>query len=312
MVTKGENELINTKVSAKRRLAVGDLKLTKLQIQFDLQTLNMIIAFLTKKSVLRTRKTLQNIRKLFTNIDPVMYQGNVEMEVRIWTIQQLVDVLIDGGFEDIEFAKTYCKDHATEEYQKEFIDTIGEYTIQYAESKYLVRKIDSTLEYGYVVTIRDVMLDILEQIDVTDYLSYESISNDLYQIATKVVNIKRQSRSLDADQTFSLSDEVFESAVSFAVDKLRDRNRIFLTGCRYLNTILSPGFLSKRLYIYLAFRNLNLDYYSLFWYMVDNQYYLFQFLFRYLLFYLRRIRRFHLNILLHLLNFVDTMYLRFL
>ena len=253
MVTKGENELINTKVSAKRRLAVGDLKLTKLQIQFDLQTLNMIIAFLTKKSVLRTRKTLQNIRKLFTNIDPAMYQGNVEMEVRIWTIQQLVDVLIDGGFEDIEFAKTYCKDHATEEYQKEFIDTIGEYTIQYAESKYLVRKIDSTLEYGYVVTIRDVMLDILEQIDVTDYLSYESISNDLYQIATKVVNIKRQSRSLDADQTFSLSDEVFESAVSFAVDKLRDRNRIFLTGCRYLNTILSPGFLSKRLYTYLAF-----------------------------------------------------------
>ena len=253
MSTKGENELINTKLSTRRRLGVGDLKLTKLEIQFDIQTLNMIIAFLTKKSVLRTRKTLQNIRKLFNSLDPDMYKGNLDMEVRVWTIQQLVNVLIDGGFEDIEFAKTYCKDHATEDYQKEFIDTIGEYTIQYAESKYLVKKIDSTLEYGYVVTIRDVMMEILEQIDVTDYLSYESVSNDLYQIATKIINIKRQSRSLDADQTFSLSDEVFDSVVSYAVDKLRDRNRIFLTGCRYLNTILSPGFLSKRLYTYLAF-----------------------------------------------------------
>lgn len=247
-----QNELINGKLSTKRLLA-EEGTLGKLQIRFDIQTLNMIIAFLTKKSVLRTRKTLQNIRKLFNNLDPTMYVGNVDMEVRIWAIQNLVDVLIDGGFEDIEFAKTYCKDHATEEYQKEFIDTIGDYTIQYAESKYLIRKIDSTLEYGYVVSIRDVLLQLLEQIDVGDYLSYESVSNDLYAICNRLINLKRRSRSLDADQTFSLNDEVFEAVVSFAVDRLKDRNRIFRTGIRYLNTILSPGFLSKRLYTFLAF-----------------------------------------------------------
>jgi hypothetical protein len=46
---------------------------------------------------------------------------------------------------------------------------------------------------------------------------------------------------------------MFENVIEDAVKQLKDRNRIFITGVRYLNVLLSPGFMSKRLYTFLAF-----------------------------------------------------------
>ena len=43
---------------------ISSIKMKKLPINFDITTLNMIIWFIYKDSVLRTRKTLSNIYKL--------------------------------------------------------------------------------------------------------------------------------------------------------------------------------------------------------------------------------------------------------
>ena len=247
------NPMINTKLSQKRLLSVKDIKMEKLKIRFDIQMLNMIIAFLIKDSVLRTRKTIHNIRKVFDAIDDSMYEGNVELESRIWIIRRIIDCILSEQFESTEYIQMYCKDRATDEYTRELIDELPKFQIKYAESKYLVKKIDSTLEFGYIATVRDAMMQILNTIDLTDYLSYASVSEDIYRIATAIINIKRESKSIGADQTFSLNPEVFESVVTDAVTKLKDRNRIFRTGIQRLNTILAPGYLSKRLYTYLAF-----------------------------------------------------------
>lgn len=249
-----KNELTETKkVSSKRLLNVEDIKLMKLRIGFDIQTLNMMIAFLTKDSVLRTRKTVGNIKKLIENTDPDMYQGNLDLSVRVWAIEKILKCIMEEKIENDEIIFVYCKDNAEDEYQKEFVETMKSYKITYNESKYLIKKIDSTLEFGYIATVRDVMMQILEQIDTSDYMTYAAISEDINKIAATVINIKRRCRSLDADQTFSLEQEMFEQVVGESVAKLRDRNRIFVTGIRMLNLLLSPGYLSKRLYMYLAF-----------------------------------------------------------
>ena len=52
---------------------------------------------------------------------------------------------------------------------------------------------------------------------------------------------------------FSLEDDIFDQVIEDSVTKLKDRNRIFVTGIQRWNTILAPGYLSKRLYTYLAF-----------------------------------------------------------
>lgn len=242
-----------SKVSWKKMLSVSGLMAAKFPVALDIQMLDMIIAFLLKDSTLRTRKSISNIDKLMGIIDPDVYEGNPELESRIHIIQNITTCLLEERFEEPSFIQVYCRDHAEDEYSKELIDKMNTLTIKYAESKYMIKKVDSILEFSYVITARSIMQQILDSIDPTDFASYEKVANDLNTIAQTIVNINRKCRSLDADQTFSLDTDRFESVIADAVAKLKDRNRIFITGSTYLNALLSPGYMSKRLYTYLAF-----------------------------------------------------------
>lgn len=239
----------------KNILDVRSIKLQKLKIKFDITTLNMVISFIYKDSVLRTRKTLTNIYKLFDNLDELMYEDNPALKDRIWIIKKTLYGRLVQGFESSpEYLMQYCKDDIDcTDYAKDIIDDIPLMKISHEESKYLIKKLDDSLEYGYTITIKDIMKQILNQIDDGDFKSYKGVQEDLYEIATSIINIKRNTVSLGSDQTFSLQTEMFDTVIDDALQKLKDRNRILLTGIQRLNTILAPGYQSKRLYTYLAF-----------------------------------------------------------
>lgn len=234
---------------------VSFIKLQKLKIKFDLTTLNMIIAFIFKDSVLRTRKTLHNILRLFNSLDEEMYEKNTSLKDRVWIIKKTLEARLNHGYEsNTDFLIQLLKDDINcTESAKLIIDDIPLMKISYEESKYLIKKLDDTLEFGYVVTLKDIMRQILDNIDDGDFKTYKSVQEDLYNIASSIISIKRNSISLGSDQTFSLQQELFDNVVEEALQRLKDRNRIFLTGIQMWNTILSPGYMSKRLYTYLAF-----------------------------------------------------------
>ena len=242
---KKRKEIIDTKA----------IKLQKLKIKFDITTLNMIIAFIYKDSVLRTRKTLTNIYRLFESIDEHVYDDNPSLKERVWVIKQSLYARLIKGFDsNNEYVKQYCLDDIDcSDYAKDIIESIDEMKISHEESKYLIRKIDDTLEFGYTIAIKDVIKQIINQIEDGDFKSYKMVQDDLYDIATAIINIKRNTVSLGADQTFSLQADQFDIVIDDAMQKLKDRIRIFITGMQRLNTILSPGYMSKRLYTYLAF-----------------------------------------------------------
>ena len=239
----------------KQYLNVKDIKLRPLKLKFDITTLDMVISFIYKDSVLRTRKTLSNIYKLFDNIDLSIYENNEQLLGRIWIIKTTLYGKLVAGFENDENLKKYCLDDTEcDEFRADTLNRVLENKkISHEESKYLIKQLDDCLEYGYTITVKDVMQQILNQIDDGDFKTYKAVSEDLYSIATSVINIKRGTTSLGSDQTFSLSDDKFDTVVEDAVQKLKDRNRIFITGIQRWNTILAPGYLSKRLYTYLAF-----------------------------------------------------------
>ena len=74
-------------VSSKKMLSVKDVMLKPLKVKFNIITLDMVIAFIYKESVLRTRKTLNNIFKLFNNLDLSIYDKNPELLNRIWIVK---------------------------------------------------------------------------------------------------------------------------------------------------------------------------------------------------------------------------------
>ena len=234
---------------------VRDIRLSKLQIVFDITTLNMIIAFIYKDSVLRTRKTLNNIYKLFKSLDMDKYNDKPDLVDRVWIIIETLQARLSDGYEsNPEFLISYLSDNVEcTDSRKRILDEIKDMKISHEESKYLIKKLDDTLNFGYTVTIKEIFKEILNNIDDGDFKSYKSIQDDLHLMATSIVNIKRSTASSSSSQTFSLEQDVFENVIEDAVNKLKDRNRIFRTGIQCLNSLLSPGYQSKRLYTFLAF-----------------------------------------------------------
>ena len=253
---KGEN-VMSEKSEIMKQLK--DIKLTKLRIKMDLSTLNMIIKFIYKASVLRTRKSLKNIKTLMENLDMSIYEessNSQELLNRIWIIETSLRGNLDEGLTSNDMMKKYCYDSPDcTDYIKEIMQSVIDESpsITYDESKYLVKQIDDRLNFGYTITLKDIITQLFELLDESDSRSYKGIQEDLYQIATSIIAIKRNSTSIGSEETFSLSNDVFQTVVSDALDRLKDRNRIFVTGIRRWNTILSPGYMSKRLYTYLAF-----------------------------------------------------------
>lgn len=234
--------------------SLNNIRMKKIKLKMDLTMLDLILAFIYKDSVLRTRKALSNTYKLFNILDMSVYEKNEEAKSRIWVIQTSLYAKIYEDFENDESIQQYCKNHKdSTELTDQIVDNIKNIKLSYEEIKYLIKCIDDRLEYGYTLNLKETIQEILNRIDDGEFKTYKSVSEDLYDIANSIISIKRNTNSLDSDMTFSLQNDYFENVITEAVQKLTDRNKVFLTGIRRLNTILSPGYQSKRLYLYLAF-----------------------------------------------------------
>ena len=234
---------------------LSNLKMTSLRIKISIEMLDMIIAFLYKPSALRTRKTIMNIDNLLKNIDEKMYKNDPELDNRYWIIFKTIEAKVSGRITSEEMYVNYILDDTEcDDYKSSILKGIlANNKIGYDESKLLIRMIDDRLRYGYAMTYKAIVADYLNSLDPYDVKSFKAMDEDLYHISTSYINIHRKTKSLDNDRKFSLDDDVFVPVVTDSVTRLKDRNRIYTTGIRMLNAILSPGYLSKRLYMYLAF-----------------------------------------------------------
>ena len=189
---------------------VAHIELKLLKVRFDISTLDRTIAFIYKDSVLRTRKTLSNIYRLMNSINPKVYEDNPNLSARYWIIKKTIGARLYEGYESSpEFLISYLKDDIEcNDDIIDILDCIPDMKITHEESKYLIRKLDDALEFGYVVSAKDAMKQILDNIDECDIKSYKAIQDDLYNIATTIINIKRSVVSLGSDQTFSLQDDI--------------------------------------------------------------------------------------------------------
>lgn len=251
-VTMGSKKDIIVKMQ--KFSSASEIKTAKLQLNMDVYLLNSIIAFIFKDSVLRTRKTLSNILKLFNSIDNTFYENKVEQQARIWIIRKTLELILNDKMQDPSNIKAQLiEDMECEGLKRDLIDRIDDYKIGYEESRKLVLKLDDRLRFGYIITVKQLAEEVFRYIDEDDYKTYREVSEILYRLASTVISIKRNTNSLDSDQTFSLDAERFENCITDAVYKLQDKMKILKTGIKRLNTFLGGGYFSKRLYLYLAF-----------------------------------------------------------
>lgn len=222
-------------------------------IKFDISMLNMLIGYIFKKSVQITRKSLMNMKRLFDVIDVNVYVGNEAMESRVEFIKKALDAKLIKGFENEDIIINYCRSDTTNKFNEEIIKNIPLYTrINYEEIKYINKAIEDRLQYYYLYNYKDRIYETVERLDSGDYKSFYEINSKLINICTDLINRVRKTKNLDSTEEFSLSDENFDSNLMDIVERLRNPSRQISTGIIKLNEILSPAFISGRLYIFMG------------------------------------------------------------
>lgn len=244
---------MNDEVKDILKKSVKDIKLSKIPISFTIGTLDNICAFLYGDSTLKRRKTLNNFKRLFFNLDEKLFEDSVDIKSRVWIIQNTLVALLDEGFENMETCIEYCKDKEDcTEYESKLLDDISKLKITYSESKYLIKEMEDRLNYGYALVLKDAFKQIFDGVNYGEYKQFKKLDEDLFKLASKIDSVRKETRDTGAISQFSLDSEDFENSVETVVNDLKDRNKILKTGIMRLNTFLSPGYMGKRLYTYIA------------------------------------------------------------
>lgn len=224
----------------------------KVRIKFDKVMLEMFVGYLSLDSKFITRANYLNMRKLFEIIDETMYESDAELYDLIQFIKMMLEARLDQSMNNITVILSYCLRYNNENYKK-IADKMDFYKkIKESEIKWINRAVVDRLKYAYIVFYKDIIYQDFERIDTGEFTSYEEVCDVIRDDVTHLLAEMRQSDTLNTIDSFSLDDNVFDVIVTDIVNKLKDKSRRFSTGIRALNNILSPGFMSGRLYMFLA------------------------------------------------------------
>ncbi len=225
----------------------------KFPLKFDITMLNAIIGYSYKNTSQLNRKCLLNLRNLFDRIDEEIYTGNPKMEARFNFIKKTLEARVVNKFDNMDMVLNYCRPDVEDEYVDEIIDSIGDYTkLNYDEIKFITKAVEDRLKFMYLFTYKEKIYEAVERMDSGDYSSFEEINTELTGICRDVVQKTREVQTQETVNTFALTDDIFETGIEQMVKSLTEDAKILRTGIQHLNTLLSGGYHSKRLYMFMA------------------------------------------------------------
>lgn len=233
---------------------IQDVKMDKIKIFFKKSILRDVMKILTMEHAgFRTFKSVKNINKLFTNIDITKYSNNEELKSYIWCISFIskqwlegitnIDLIIEGAKRQPEY-DNIKDDIITRSVNNKTIITPP-------EAKGLFDLISEALQYGYVASLKEEYINLLEDIDMDKPGAFKEIVNRLFLVSKSLIDIQHNTNLVANKITFNTSDiQSVREALIQTRNSLQAGNNMLKMGIRRLNTLLSPAYMNGRLYIY--------------------------------------------------------------
>lgn len=231
-----------------------DITINKIGVFFKRSILKSIVKILTMEhDGFRTFKSVKNINRLFNNIDLTKYQSNQELLSYIWVIKFISKQWLDG-IVTIDIIYEMAKRQPDFDNIKDNIITScmnDTNIISAPEAKMIFDLIGEALQFGYITSMREEYEKLMDDIDLNDPGAFKELASRLFLISQSLLDIKHNTNMVANKVTFNTGDlESVKSAISSTIQSLSSVNSILKTGIRRLNTLLSPGYMNGRLYVY--------------------------------------------------------------
>lgn len=242
--TKNKNQLTK----------IGDIKLDKINVFFKKSILKNIMKMLTMEHAgYRSFKTVKNINNLFNNLDMSKYRSNVELESYVWCIKYISKKWLDGYVTPDLIFEIAKRDPEFDNIKEEIINnSINDSNIITApEAKGITDLVGEALQYGYITSLKDEYINLLDEINLNSPGSYKELVNRLFIVSKSLMDIQYNTNLVANKVVFNTGDiESVRNSLRQTIDSLSSTSNMLKVGIRRWNTLLSTGYMNGRLYVY--------------------------------------------------------------
>jgi len=235
---------------------LDEITINNIGVYFKIPILKKILRILTMEhSGYRTLKSMKNINKLFTNIDLKQYKNNTEALAYIWCICYISKQWL-GGITDPEIIVEVAKGNSEyDELKGELMQQAisDKNVILEQEAKSIFDLITEALQQGYIIPYKEEIINLLDDININEPGAYKILADRLFNISKTLMDIKYNTNILTNKIEFNTANEdSIKNAITQTIESLSSKGNIFKTGIKRLNTLLSPGYMNGRLYVYMG------------------------------------------------------------
>ena len=224
----------------------------KIKVKFDVPLLNSLIKYIRCEYV--SQSSLSQLRKFMRFIDIDSYEYEEAIYPRLKTLDILTKAIIDDGIRDESLLRSYLEDQYPTGIQ--IIEQIGfdRNQLSSTECDYIANAIRVRVQTIAINLKKAELLEILDKLDANSFKpAYAELVEQVRRQMTELIGELQQN---DSDQglmkefAFSMADAA--ALIDKIVKKAKRPASILQTGIRQLNSILSPGFQSGRMYCFLG------------------------------------------------------------
>lgn len=240
--------------NAKALPKINEINTNKISTVFRKSILKSILKILTMEhGGFRTFKSVKNINRLFANLDMDKYKSNPELEAYVWCISYMSKKWLDGIVSpDLAFEMMKSDPNFTNVTGDIVTQCMNDTNIVTPpEAKAIFDLISENLQFGFVNALKDEYISLLEDIDMSQPGAHKQLLERLFMISQSVIDIRYNTNTVTNKIEFSTADmDSIKGAISNTVLALSSRGGILKTGIRRFNTLLSPGYMDGKLYVF--------------------------------------------------------------
>ena len=224
----------------------------KIKIKFDVPLLNSLIKYSRCEYV--SQSSLSQLRKFIKFIDIEAYEYEEAIYPRLKTLDILTKAISDDGIRDESLIRSYLSENYVDGIN--VIDQVGfdKNQLSSTECDYITNAIRLRVQTIAINVKKTKLLDTLEKLDASTFNpAYAELVDDVRRQMTELISELQMTDSeqgLLKEFAFSMPDAA--SLIDRIVKKAKRPASILQTGIRQLNSILSPGFQSGRMYCFLG------------------------------------------------------------
>jgi replicative DNA helicase len=120
------------------------------------------------------------------------------------------------------------------------------------EVDHLCQILGDYIRYSRVLKVKNSFIQSFDMLEDDDNVNIRETVDTVYNLANAVSNAYNVANVSAVSHTFDTNDTEAMELVVAEAQEARAPDRVILTGIRYLNTLLSPGYLPGCLYVYAA------------------------------------------------------------